>query len=151
MNIAKAIADLRSERGISQEDLSNTLNVSRDLISKWETGVRRPDWQMIERIANAFDVLPSVIVDKNALVFTELEKCLLENMHLSISELVPILNLFLYNLKEDEADIFIQRYYFLESIADIAISFHRKENHIRSILSRTRKKLSKHIKEVSIG
>lgn len=151
MNIAKAIADLRSERGISQEDLSNTLNVSRDLISKWETGVRRPDWQMIERIANAFDVLPSVIVDKNALVFTELEKCLPENMHLSISELVPILNLFLYNLKEDEADIFIQRYYFLESIADIAISFHRKENHIRSILSRTRKKLSKHIKEVSIG
>lgn len=151
MNIAKAIADLRSERGISQEDLSNTLNVSMDLISKWETGVRRPDWQMIERIANAFDVLPSVIVDKNELVFTELEKCLPENLHLSISELVPILNLFLYNLKEDEADIFIQRYYFLESIADIAISFHRKENHIRSILSRTRKKLSKHIKEVSIG
>ena len=151
MNIAKAIADLRGERGISQEDLSNTLNVSRDLISKWETGVRRPDWQMIERIANAFDVLPSVIVDKNELVFTELEKCLPKHLQLSVSELVPIINSFLYNLKEDEADIFIQRYYFLESITDIAISFHRKENHIRSILSRTRKKLTKHIKEVSIG
>ena len=80
---------------------------------------------MIERIANAFDVLPSVIVDKNELVFTELEKCLPENPHLSVSELVPILNSFLYNLKENEADIFIQRYYFLESITEEAVSSRR--------------------------
>lgn len=151
MNIAKAIADLRLGRGVSQEELANILNVSRDLVSKWETGVRRPDWQMIERIANAFDVIPSVIADKNELVYTELEKCLPKDLHLSVSELVPILNSFLYNLKETEADIFIQRYYFLESITNISASFHRKENHIRSILSRTRKKLMKHIKEVSIG
>lgn len=151
MNIAKAIADLRLGRGVSQEELANILSVSRDLVSKWETGVRRPDWQMIERIANAFEVLPSVIADKNELVYTELEKCLPKDPHLSVSELVPILNSFLYNLKENEADIFIQRYYFLESITDIAASFHRKENHIRSILSRTRKKLMKHIKEVLIG
>lgn len=149
MNISKAIADLRIKHSMSQEDFAAILFVSRDLVSKWEAGVRRPDWQMIERIAAYFDVPTDVIVDKNELVYNELENCLPQNSSLDTTELISVLNSFLYNLNEAEADMFIQRYYFFKSIAEIAASFHMKENHIRSALSRTRKKLKKHIKEVS--
>ncbi|MBO7376412.1 MAG: helix-turn-helix transcriptional regulator, partial [Clostridia bacterium] len=63
MNIAKAISDLRLSRNISQEDLASELFVSRDLVSKWETGVRRPNWQMIEKIAAFFEIPTSYIAD----------------------------------------------------------------------------------------
>ena len=148
MNIAKAISDLRLGRNISQEDLASALFVSRDLVSKWETGVRRPNWHMIEKIAEIFDVPTSYIVDKNELVYMELEECLPENSHLSADKLTTVLNSFLYGINDIESDIFIRRYYFFESAAEIAASFHLKENRIRSTLSRTRKKLKEFIKEV---
>ena len=148
MNIAKAISVLRLNRNISQEGLAAVLFVSRDLVSKWETGTRRPNWQMIEKIAAFFDVPTSYIVDKNELVYMELEDCLPKNSRLSVDKLATILNSFLYKVNDIEADVFIRRYYFFESTADIAASFHLKENHVRSTLSRTRKKLKKFIKEV---
>lgn len=148
MNIAKAISDLRLGRNISQEDLASALFVSRDLVSKWETGVRRPNWHMIEKIAEIFDVPTSYIVDKNELVYMELEECLPKNSHLSADKLTTVLNSFLYGINDMESDIFIRRYYFFESAAEIAASFHLKENRVRSTLSRTRKKLKKFIMEV---
>ena len=149
MNIAKAITDLRISHNVSQEELAAVLFISRDLVSKWETGARRPDWQMIEQIARFFNVSTAVIVDKNELVYKELENCFPKNAQLTATELVSTLNSFLYNLSETEADMFIQRYYFFKSVAEIAASLHMKENHIRSTLSRTRSKLKKHIKEVT--
>lgn len=148
MNISKAIADLRIRRNITQENLAAALCVSRDLVSKWETGARRPDWRMIERIARFFDVPTDVIVNKNEMLYRELENCLPKNSELTSTELVSVLNSFLHNLGETEADMFIHRYYFFESIAEIAALFHMKENHLRSALSRTRQKLKKYIKEI---
>ena len=83
------------------------------------------------------------------LVYKELEECLPTDSPLSGDKLVKVLNTFLYSLNDTEADIFIRRYYFFDSAADIAASFHLKENHVRSTLSRTRKKLKKFIKEGS--
>ena len=87
MNIAKAISDLRLSRNISQEDLASELFVSRDLVSKWETGVRRPNWQMIEKIAAFFEVPTSCIADKNELVYKELEECLHGDSHFSADKI----------------------------------------------------------------
>ena len=115
MNIAKAISGLRLGRNISQEDLASALFVSRDLVSKWETGVRRPNWHMIEKIAEIFDVPTSYIVDKNELVYMELEECLPKNSHLSADKLTTVLNSFLHGINDIESDIFIRRYYFFES------------------------------------
>ena len=148
MNIAKAIANLRVSRNLSQNELATMLYVSKGLISKWETGERCPCWKMIEKIASIFEVSPSTIVDKNELIFKELSKCLPDDSNLSVDELVVILNAFLSRLQEIEADIFVHRYYFLEPISDFATLFHLKENHVRSTLSRTRKKLKKYIQEV---
>ena len=151
MNIAKAIAELRTGKRLSQEELAAKLFVSRDLVSKWETGARRPDWQMIERIAEVLDVSPSRIVNKNDLVLKELSACLPKNVRLSTDELAQVLTAFLERLPETEADLFISRYYFLKNVAEIAAVFSIGSNHVRSLLSRTRKKLKNYIQEVENG
>ncbi len=43
MTIAERIKSLRKQAGLSQEQLTETLNVSRQAITKWETGAGLPD------------------------------------------------------------------------------------------------------------
>ena len=145
MTIAKAIADLRVTHHLTQEEFAQMVFVSRDLVSKWETGVRRPDWQTIEKIAGLFHVSTDAIIDRNELAYLELEECFPENTPMSADELASRLTLFLRGIKKNEADIFIQRYYFFKPVSDISLSFGKSENHIRSILSRTRRKLKKYL------
>ena len=38
MNIGEKIYNLRKKKNMSQEELASVLNVSRQTISKWETG-----------------------------------------------------------------------------------------------------------------
>lgn len=39
MNMSERIQKLRKEKGISQEELANEIGVSRQAVSKWESGV----------------------------------------------------------------------------------------------------------------
>ena len=39
MNLADRIQQLRKRRGISQEELADRIGVSRQAVSKWESGV----------------------------------------------------------------------------------------------------------------
>ncbi len=128
--------------------MAGKLFVSRDLVSKWEAGTRRPDWRMIERMADVFNVPTSEIVSRNEFAYGELEKCLPNGSRLSVEELASIIGLFFDSLSENEVNIFIRRYYFFERIADIAPAFEMNESHIRSILSRMRKKLKRFVKEM---
>ena len=127
MDLAKTLFDIRTRHGLSQDEFAKMLFVSRDLISKWEQGVRRPDWSMIEKIADTFNISENEIVDKNELVFHELSKCLPDHCTLSSAEIVSCLNSFLKDLDESEANIFICRYYFLNSNAEIALTFRKKK------------------------
>lgn len=146
--IGKNISRLRNKLNMSQEDLSNRLFVSKDLVSKWETGARRPDWTMIEELAEVFGVPVDEIADRNELTVDELEKCLPEKCTVPEEVLVASLNDFLGSLRENEANIFMQRYYFLRSAKDIAAAHGLKENHVRSILAKTRSKLKRFFKSV---
>lgn len=39
MEIGKTIQDLRKRKGLSQEELAERIDVSRQAVSKWENGV----------------------------------------------------------------------------------------------------------------
>lgn len=52
MNIADRIQNLRKSKGISQEELADIINVSRQAVSKWESGQSTPD---IEKIISLMD------------------------------------------------------------------------------------------------
>ena len=54
----------------------------------------------------------------------------------------------LSELSEKERKIFVRRYYFMEDSAEIAYRFSLKDNYVRTVLSRVRKKLKKYLTEV---
>ena len=145
MNIGATIAYLRTAGGMSQQELADLLHVSRTLVSKWETGLRTPDYQTVEQIADIFHVSPDQFIDRNDLIFKELDECVSGIRQIPRAELTAQMNGFLQKLPVKSADIFLERYYFLKTTAEIADEYHISENHVRSILSKTRKKLNKYI------
>ncbi|MEE0266188.1 MAG: helix-turn-helix transcriptional regulator, partial [Acutalibacteraceae bacterium] len=55
----------RKQKGFSQEELANRLNVSRQTISKWEIGDSTPDLEKLVAISDLFDVsLDSLVKGK---------------------------------------------------------------------------------------
>ncbi len=65
MEIGKKIHQFRKLSGISQEQLAEKLNVSRQTISKWETGATLPDIQSIVKFCNIFQVtLNDLLLDE---------------------------------------------------------------------------------------
>ncbi len=147
MNIGKTVAELRADANMSQQALADALFVSRDLVSKWENGARRPDYKTIEKIAAVFGVSPDLFIDKDDLLFSELESCLPRGADLPDEKLTELLTAFLKGLRNREADVFVKRYYLLRSVETISKENGIKENHVRSILSKTRKKLKKYLEE----
>lgn len=55
-DFASTIKRLRTERGITQEQLAAMLKVSRSTIGMYETGSREPDFETCEAIADIFNV-----------------------------------------------------------------------------------------------
>ena len=128
MNIGSTITELRTARGLTQQAFADLLYVSRELVSKWENGTRRPDYDMIERLAQVLEVSPDAIVDKNDLVFEELADCIPDDVTVGDAELTAAIESFLRGIGENEARLFIRRYYFLETPADISAAFGKREN-----------------------
>ena len=58
------------------------------------------------------------------------------------AELTRILNEFLQKLPKEERTVFVRRYWYLEPIADIAKRFGFSRSKVKSMLARTRRKLS---------
>lgn len=55
-NFSSIIKQLRTERGITQEQLAALLKVSRSTVGMYETGSREPDFETCEAIADIFNV-----------------------------------------------------------------------------------------------
>lgn len=56
MILSEKITYLRKQNGWSQEQLAEQLNVSRQSISKWESGASIPDLDRILKLSKLFDV-----------------------------------------------------------------------------------------------
>lgn len=54
--LAKKIYLLRKKKGISQEELAEEINVSRQAISKWESGSAIPESSKLIILSNYFGV-----------------------------------------------------------------------------------------------
>ncbi len=54
--LSENIKNLRKEKGMSQEELAEKLNVVRQTVSKWEQNLSVPDSEMLIKIAEVFDV-----------------------------------------------------------------------------------------------
>lgn len=56
MNLADKIIPLRTARNMSQGDLAEKLNVSRQSVSKWETGASIPDLEKLIAMSELFQI-----------------------------------------------------------------------------------------------
>lgn len=67
------------------------------------------------------------------------------------SELVQVINSFLLSEKSRERSMFVKRYYYAESVSDIARQYNLKESNVLVILSRIRKRLQMYLDREGYG
>ena len=65
MNFAEKILNLRTEYGYSQETLAEKLNVSRQAVSKWESGATLPETDKVIALSNFFGVSTDYLLKDN--------------------------------------------------------------------------------------
>lgn len=56
MNFAEKLCVLRNQSGYSQEQLAEKMGVSRQAVSKWESGATLPETEKIIQLSDLFDV-----------------------------------------------------------------------------------------------
>ena len=61
--IGSFLKELRKEMGITQEELTEKLDVSSRTISRWETGSNMPDISLLAELAEFYDVSIPEIID----------------------------------------------------------------------------------------
>lgn len=86
-----------------------------------------------------------------ALALEELAGCIPSDFdvesRIKTAELTQILNVFVRNLPKPEGQVFLCRYWYLDSIEAIARRFDFSQSKVKSMLSRTRKKLYTHLQK----
>lgn len=82
-------------------------------------------------------------------VLEELDECVAGSFDLdaeiAAKELRKSVNRFVLSLPPRDGDVFIRRYFYVESTSEIAGRYGMKESNVLTILSRTRKKLKDHL------
>ena len=60
--MAKFLKKLREDRGLTQEQLGEIINVSRSLISKWENGNKMPAVECLRALSKFYDITIDEII-----------------------------------------------------------------------------------------
>ncbi len=85
------------------------------------------------------------------LVLDELYQCIPDHSNVeqeyAFKELTATINTFVGTLPATEQRVFLCRYWYLDSIRDIAKRFRFSESKVKSMLLRTREKLKKHLQK----
>ena len=56
VKIGKFLQDLRKEKGLTQEQLAEKMNVARRTVSRWETGSNMPDLDILIELSDFYEV-----------------------------------------------------------------------------------------------
>jgi len=78
MDLSEKILKLRKVNGLSQDELSEQLGISRQSISKWESGQATPELNKIVKLAEIFDVNTDYLLQPNETDELKLKTTILE-------------------------------------------------------------------------
>ncbi|MBP5665301.1 MAG: sigma-70 family RNA polymerase sigma factor [Clostridia bacterium] len=149
---ADNIICLRKRAGVSQQELADSLFVSRSLVSMWEIGKRVPDRLSVSRMAEMFGVAESDIVGDSRFAYASEAEVLLVNAEIgeftdskdaAQEAVVATLSNFLADVSERDHEIFVSRYFYMKTNKTIADELDMNESTVRNKLSRMRKKLKR--------
>lgn len=106
----------------------------------------------------AFGVLDKRNAEKRSAVLTELsvelQQCIpdkMEQYRMEALEIRDVLNHFLRGLKPEERMIFLRRYWYGDSIREIAVGICSSESKVKTQLHRTREKLKCYLEQEGIN
>lgn len=148
MTVGEVIIKYRKENNLTQKQLAELLCVSSDLVSKWECGNRRPDYETVQRISGIVGVDSDLIIDVETAIADELKPLIPETV--DKEKLICCFNSFLGELNEKQRTVFELRYNLFLDTKTIADKVGSSDEAIRKILSRIRGKLKKYIRRVSL-
>ena len=74
MEFGSRLYKLRKEKGLSQEELANHLEVTRQTVSKWELGDSTPDMDKLVLLGELFDISLDELVLGKVPVTTKLDE-----------------------------------------------------------------------------
>ena len=80
INIGKFIAELRKEKGLTQEQLGKKIGVTNKTVSRWETGVYLPPGDALLALGELFNVSVNEILSGKQLNDTEYKAVAEENL-----------------------------------------------------------------------
>lgn len=78
MDFSEKITALRKNRNLTQEQLAEKLNVSRQSISKWESGQTTPDLEKIVALCEIFDVTTDYLLKPSEIDILSMKTDMLE-------------------------------------------------------------------------
>jgi len=84
MDLSEKILKLRKANGLSQDELSEQLNISRQSISKWESGQAMPELDKIVKLAEIFSVSTDYLLLPNETDELKLKTSILEKQQQDI-------------------------------------------------------------------
>lgn len=64
MKLSEKIVQLRKSQGLSQEELAEKLNLSRQAVSRWESGTAQPDAGNLWQLSRLFGVTADYLLDE---------------------------------------------------------------------------------------
>lgn len=78
MSLGERLYELRKKKGLSQEEVAEQLNVTRQSVSKWETDESKPDFDKIIPICDLFEItsnelLTGEIIEKEESIKIEIK------------------------------------------------------------------------------
>lgn len=65
MTLEKKLVRLRKKEGMSQADVSEKLNVSRQAVSRWEAGDSRPSIENLQALCKLYNVKLNDLLDES--------------------------------------------------------------------------------------
>ena len=96
MSLGERLIKLRKKAGLSQEEVADKLNVTRQTVSKWETDASLPDFDKIVPLCNLFKIESNELLTGNKV---EKENIILEEKdNKSKRVLILSISIFLYFL-----------------------------------------------------
>ena len=74
MSLGQKIYELRTAKNLSQDELSETLGISRQSVSKWETDTAVPDFDKLLKLCDVFGVTLDELGEAVRVCFAALER-----------------------------------------------------------------------------
>ena len=94
-NFKDKLIELRKSRGMTQDELAKALKVARSTIGNYEKGLREPDFEMLEKLADYFNISMAELLDDDQAsrllkYYSQLEPLINLASHLDSEDLVRL-------------------------------------------------------------